>query len=112
MRFKPTMQGDTNRKSFTGLVPQVNEIIIYRDHTNQPRFGIIQKILEKNRVAVRTTHYKRIDELVMHVRKISLIYRPSENKGHFPLNLKKKSEQINSVLNQDINIDQFLELLK
>ena len=112
VRFKQKMQGDSNRKSFTGLVPQVNDIIIYNDHTNQPRFGIIQKILEKNRVAVRTTHYKKINELVMHVRKISLIFRPSEYKGHFPLNLKEKSGQINSVLNQDINIDQFLELLK
>ena len=37
--------------------------------------------------------------LVMHVRKISLIYRPKENKGHFPMN-------------QDLNIDEFLELLK
>ena len=48
----------------------------------------------------------------MHVRKISLIYRPKENKGHFPLNLERKSEQINSVMNQDLNIDEFLELLK
>ena len=50
--------------------------------------------------------------LVMHVRKISLIYRPKENKGHFPLNLERKSEQINSVMNQDISLDEFLELLK
>ena len=90
VRFKPQIQGDTNRKSFTGLIPQVNDIIIYKDHNNQPRFGIIQRILEKNRVAVKTTHYKRIDELVMHVRKISLIYRLKENKGHFPLNLERK----------------------
>ena len=112
VRFKPQIQGDTNRKSFTGLIPQVNDIIIYKDHNNQPRFGIIQRILEKNRVLVKTTHYKKIDELVMHVRKISLIYRPKENKGHFPLNLERKSEQINSVMNQDISLDEFLELLK
>ena len=83
VRSKQKMQGDSNRKSFTGLVPQVNDIIIYNDHTNQPRFGIIQKILEKNRVAVRTTHYKKINELVMHVRKISLIFALQNTRDTF-----------------------------
>ena len=31
VRFKPQIQGDTNRKSFTGLILQVNDIIIYKD---------------------------------------------------------------------------------
>ena len=106
------MQGETNKKGLTGLSPQVNDVIIYKDHNNQPRFGIIQRVLEKNKVLVKTTHYKKIDQLEMHIRKISLIYRPKENLGHFPLNLDIKGEQINSVMNKDISIDELLALLK
>ena len=57
-------------------------------------------------------YYKKIDHLEMHIKKISLIYRPKENLGHFPLNLDTKGEQINKVMNKDINIEEFLALLK
>ena len=65
VRFKPEVQGEGNKKGLTGLYPEVNDVVIYKDHNNLPRFGIIKKVFGKNKVLVRTTHYKKVDQLEM-----------------------------------------------
>ena len=57
VRFKPEVQGERNKKGLTGLYPEVNDVVIYKDHNNLPRFGIIKKVFGKNKVLVRTVSY-------------------------------------------------------
>ena len=45
----------------------------------------------------------------MHVKKISLIYRRSENAGHFPLNLDNKSDQHSDVMNEKVNDEKLIK---
>ena len=87
-------------------------MVIYKDHNNLPRFGIIKKVFGKNKVLVRTTYYKKVDQLEMHIKKISLIYRAKENAGHFPLSLDTKSEQRSDVMNKEVNIEEFLSCIQ
>ena len=84
VRFKPELQGEKNKRATSGLHPMVGDIVIYSDHTGLPRFAVITKVFGKNKVNVRTRHYKDIEEKEMHVKKVSLIYRRCEHEGAFP----------------------------
>ena len=91
VRFSPEIRDEENKRGTSGLYPMIGDIVIYRDHAGLPRFGVITKIFGKNKVNVKTRHFKVIEEKEMHIKKVSLIYRKSENKGHFPKHLDKKN---------------------
>ena len=107
VRFKPEVQGEGNKRGRSGLYPVVGDVIIYNDHAKLPRFGVITKIFNKNKVSVKTKHFKAIEELEMHIKKVSLIYRKCENSGHFPKDLGKRNDNNDSVM-KGLSVDEFL----
>ena len=89
----------------------VGDIVIYNDHAGLPRFGVITKIFGKNKVSVKTRHYKLIEEKEMHVKKVSLIYRKCENNGHFPKHLGKRNDQYSDSIMKGLSVDEFLSCI-
>ena len=90
----------------------VGYFVIYSDHAGLPRFGVITKVFGKNKVNVKTRHFKDIEEKEMHIKKVSLIYRKCENEGHFPKHLDKKNDQYSdSIMKERLNIDEFLSCI-
>ena len=88
----------------------VGDIIIYNDHAKLPRFGVITRIFNKNKVSVKTKHFKAIEEKEMHIKKVSLIYRKCENSGHFPKDLGKRNDNNDSVM-KGLSVDEFLSCI-
>ena len=112
VRFKPEIQGEENKRGTSGLYPMVGDIVIYNDHAGLPRFGVITKVFGKNKVNVKTRHFKLIEEKEMHVKKVSLIYRKCENEGHFPKHLDKRNDQyIDSMMKEGLSVDEFLSCI-
>ena len=112
VRFKPEIQGEKNKRATSGLYPMVGDIVIYSDHTGLPRFAVITKVFGKNKVNVKTRHYKDIEEKEMHVKKVSLIYRRCEHEGHFPKLLDERSDKCSDlIMKEELSIDKFLSCI-
>ena len=62
VRFRPEIRGEENKRGTSGLYPMIGDFLIYRDHAGLPRFGVITKIFGKNKVNVKTRHFKVIEE--------------------------------------------------
>ena len=110
VRYQSETQGEKNKKAVgSGLYPAVDDIVIFKDHNGLPRFAVIIKLLGKNKVIVKTKHYNQIQELEMHIRKISLIFRGTDYQGHFPKNIGRGSVKNSDLLNREkLSIDEFL----
>ena len=88
------------------------DIVIYSDHSGLPRFAVITKVFGKNKVNIKARHYNQIQELEVHVKKISLIYRKSEHQGHFPKHLHMKSDKCSDlIMKEELSIDKFLSCI-
>ena len=81
-------QGNNSKPDSLALDPVVEDIVIYKTSDNNRKFGIVTKILEKNMVQVRTTHYGTVQLLEKHKRLLVLIFRKSEwNQDGIPTTL-------------------------
>ena len=87
----------------------MNDVVIYKDHNGLHRFAVIIKLFGKNKVIVKTKHYNQTQELEMHIRKISLIFRETDYQGHFPKNIGRGSVKNSDLLiREKLSIDEFL----
>ena len=112
VRFKPEVQGEKNKKATSGLYPVLGDIVIFSDHNGLPRFAVVTKVFGKNKVIIKARHYNQIQELEMHVKKISLIFRKSEYQGHFPKHLVKGSDKCSDlIIREELSIDKFLSCI-
>ena len=60
----------------------------------------------------KTRHFKVIEEKEMHIKKVSLIYRKSENEEHFPKHLDKKNDRhSDSIMKEKLSVDEFLSCI-
>ena len=77
-------------KGASGLYPMIGDFVIYRDHTGLPRFGVITKIFGKNKVNVKTRHFKVIEEKEMHIKRSPSSIGNQKTRGTSPNILIRK----------------------
>ena len=76
------------------------------------RFAVVTKVFGKNKVIIKAKHYNQIQELEMHVKKISLIFRESDYQGHFPKHLDRGSDKCSDLITREkLSIDEFLSCI-
>ena len=80
VRFKILRAGSRQTRPKELLSPREGDIILYKnsDKPPQTRYGLIQKILGKNQVTVKTQLFGKAIELPMHISTLSLLFRPTE----------------------------------
>ena len=73
---------------------------------------MVIKVFGKNKVIIKAKHYNQIQELEMHVKKISLIFRGSDYQGHFPKHLGRGSDKNSDLITREkLSIDEFLSCI-
>ena len=86
IRFQSERKGNKQKPAHYELKPKKDDIVFFLDSENRKRFGIILEICELNQVVVRSVLYNKVVERKMHIRVLTLLYRPEEWSGDFPIN--------------------------
>ena len=82
IRFSPLRAGNKQTKPREALTPQVGDVVLYLNSEAVTRYGLITQILERNQVMVKTQLYNNPIDLPMHIRKLTLLFRPTEWTEH------------------------------
>ena len=85
VRYQNEKAGDNQKKSYSTLKPLLHDIVLYLDSDKKKRFGIILELCEKNQVIIRSVLYGSTTTRKFHIRVLTLLYRPQEWEGDFPV---------------------------
>ena len=87
VRFKILRAGSRQSKPRELLCPKEGDIVLYKNSDSPPqtRYGLIQEVLKKNQVIVKSQLFGKSVELKMHISTISLLFRPTEWKHGLPV---------------------------
>ena len=85
VRYQSEKSGNKQKKSYSSLKPNVNDVILFLDSDHKKRFGVILEILEKNQVLIRSILAGSVIERKFHVRVLTLLFRPSEWRDDIPI---------------------------
>ena len=80
VRFKILRAGSRQSNPKELLSPKVGDVVLYKNSDTPPqtRYGLIQEVLKKNQVVVKSQLFGKPADLKMHIRTISLLFRPAE----------------------------------
>ena len=85
VRYQSEKAGDNQKKSYSTLKPLVHDVVLFLDSDKKKRFGVILEICEKNQVMIRSVLYGSVTTRKFHIRVLTLLYRPQEWEGDFPV---------------------------
>jgi hypothetical protein len=85
VRYQSERAGNDQKKAYSTVKPQINDVVMFKDSEKKSRFGVILQILDKNQVMIRSVLYGNVTERKFHVRVLTLLFRPSEWKDDFPI---------------------------
>ena len=72
---------------FVELKPLVGDVVFFINSEKRKSFGVIVEILsDKNQVSIRSKYQGSVQIRTVHVRVLTLLYRPSEWKNDIPVN--------------------------
>ena len=85
IRYSPQKKGHDQKHALIELHPCVGDVVFFLNSEKKKCFGLIVAILKDNQVLVRRKYQGTITEQNLHVRVLTLIYRPSEWNHDIPL---------------------------
>ena len=87
VRFKILRAGSRQSKPRELLSPKKGDIVLYKNSDSPPqtRYGLIQEVLKKNQVTVKTQLFGKAVELKMHISTLSLLFRATEWEHGLPV---------------------------
>ena len=82
IRFSPLREGNKQTKPRERLSPQIDDVVLYHNSEAVVRYGLITQLLGRNQVMVKTQLYNNPIDLPMHIRTLTLLFRPTEWTEH------------------------------
>ena len=63
----------------------MHDVVLFLDSDKKKQYGVILEICEKNQVMIRSVLYGSVTTRKFHIRVLTLLYRPQEWEGDFPV---------------------------
>ena len=82
IRFSLFREGNKQTKPRERLSPQIDDVVLYFNSEAVVRYGLITQLLGRNQVMVKTQLYNNPIDLPMHIRMLTLLFRPTECTEH------------------------------
>ena len=87
VRFKTLRAGSRQSSPRELLSPMIGDVVLYKNSDTPPqtRYGLVQEVLRKNQVLVKSQLLGKPADLKMHISTISLLFRPAEWQHSLPV---------------------------
>jgi len=86
IRYSNERKGGKQKPALVELKPLVGDVVFFMNSEKRKSFGVIVEILNDNQVSIRTKYHGSIHLRSIHVRVLTLLYRPSEWVNDIPAN--------------------------
>ena len=86
IRYSNEMKGCKQKPALVELKPLVGDVVFLINSEKRKSFGVIVEILNDNQVSIRSKYQGSIQLRSVHVRVLTLLYRPSEWVNDIPAN--------------------------
>ena len=78
IRYASERKGNKQKPALVQLKPLVGDVVFFVNSEKKKTFGIIVEILNENQVSIRTKYHGTIQLRSVHIRVLTLLFRPEE----------------------------------